>query len=184
MCNARVAAYGNIETKGNFRRSFQCSYCGTRTRCEIAFTDGALCADGALRRASGTRRAGFELCGNADRVENHFRELRRIENVVHAANMLNAVTEEISYGTIYKAEDLTTNPDSLAALIAEISGGQISANREWLNACLGLRKVNAHIQGGAWTLTDWQVDVVRAVVSPESWSVYEELGYVTPPFVG
>jgi hypothetical protein len=103
---------------------------------------------------------------------------------VHAANMLKALTEEISYGTIYKAEDLTTNPDSLAALIAEISGGQISANREWLNACLGLRKVNAHIQGGAWTLTDWQVDVVRAVVSPESWSVYEELGYVTPPFVG
>ena len=42
---------------------------------------------------------------------------------VHAANMLNAVTEEISRGTIYKAEDLTTDPNTLAALIAEISGG-------------------------------------------------------------
>ena len=103
---------------------------------------------------------------------------------VHAASMLNAVTEEISHGTIYKAEDLTTNPNILAALIAEISGGQISTNREWLNTCLGLRKVNAHVEGEAWALTDWQVDVVRAVVSPESWRVYEELGYVTPPFVG
>ena len=45
--------------------------------------------------------------------------------------------------TIYKAEDLTTNPDSLAALIAEISGGQIGTNREWLDKCLGLTKVHA-----------------------------------------
>ena len=84
---------------------------------------------------------------------------------VHAANMLNAVTEEISHGTIYKAEDLTTNPNILAALIAEISGGQIGTNREWLNTCLGLRKVNAHVKREAWALTDWQVDVVRAVVT-------------------
>jgi hypothetical protein len=103
---------------------------------------------------------------------------------VHAANMLNAVTEEISYGTIYKAEDLTTNPNILAALIAEISGGQIATNREWLETCLGLRKVNTHVKREAWALTDWQVDVVRAVVRPESWKIYEELGYVTPPFVG
>jgi hypothetical protein len=103
---------------------------------------------------------------------------------VHAANMLNAVIEETSYGTIYKAEDLTINPNALAALIAEISGGQIDPNREWLNTCLGLRKVNAHVKSEAWALTDWQVDVVRAVVRPESWKIYEELGYVTPPFVG
>jgi hypothetical protein len=32
---------------------------------------------------------------------------------VHAANMLNAVTEEISYGTIYKAEGLTTDANIL-----------------------------------------------------------------------
>jgi hypothetical protein len=102
---------------------------------------------------------------------------------VHAANMLNAVTEEISQGTIYKAEDLTTKPDTLTALIAEISGRQIGTNREWLDTCLGLRKVNAHVKPEAWALTAWQTDVVRAVVLPESWNIYEELGYVTPPFV-
>ena len=37
----------NIETKGSFRRSFQHGYCGSRARCEIAFTDGP------LRRALG-----------------------------------------------------------------------------------------------------------------------------------
>jgi hypothetical protein len=103
---------------------------------------------------------------------------------VHAVNMLNAVTEEISQGTIYKAEDLTTNPNTLAALIAEISGGQIGTNREWLDTCLELRKVNAHVKPEASALTDWQADVVRAVVRPESWKIYEELGYVTPPFEG
>jgi hypothetical protein len=103
---------------------------------------------------------------------------------VHAANMLNAVTEEISCGTIYKFEDLTTNPNSLAALIAEISGGRISADREWLSACLQVRKVNAHAKREAWALTDWQADVVRALVRPQSWRVYEELGYATPAFVG
>jgi hypothetical protein len=102
---------------------------------------------------------------------------------VHAADMLNVVTEEISHGTIYKAENLTTNPNILAALTAEITGGQIGMNQEWLKTCVGLKKVNAHARGEAAALNDWQVDVMRRVVRPESWRIYEELGYVTPPFV-
>lgn len=102
---------------------------------------------------------------------------------VHAADMLNVVTEEISHGTIYKAEDLTTNPNILAALTAEITGGQVGMNQEWLETCVGLKKVNAHAGGEVAALNDWQVDVVRRVVRPESWRIYQELGYGTPPFV-
>jgi hypothetical protein len=93
------------------------------------------------------------------------------------------VIEEISHGTIYKAEDLTTNPNILAALTAEITGGQVGMNQEWLETCVGLKKVNAHARGEAAALSDWQVDVVRSVVRPESWRIYQELGYGTPTFV-
>jgi hypothetical protein len=102
---------------------------------------------------------------------------------VHGADMLNVVTQEIAHGTIYKAEDLTTNPNILAALTAEITGGQIGMNQEWLETCVGLKMVNTHAKREAAALNDWQVDVVRRVVSPESWRIYEALGYVTPPFV-
>jgi hypothetical protein len=102
---------------------------------------------------------------------------------VHAANMLNAVTEEISYGTIYKAEDLTSDSNRLASLVAEIGRGQIEASREWLEQCLGLEKVNPHAKRETRALRDWEIDIVRAVVSPESWKIYQELGYVTPSFV-
>jgi hypothetical protein len=102
---------------------------------------------------------------------------------VHAADMLNVVIEEISQGTIYKAEDLTTKPSTLAALTAEITGGQIGMNQEWLKTCGGLKKVNAHARDEAAALNGWQVDVMRRVVRPESWRIYQELGYVTPPFV-
>jgi hypothetical protein len=43
--------------------------------------------------------------------------------------------------------------------------------------------VNTHVKREAWALTDWQIEVVRAVVIPETWRMYEELGYATPPFV-
>jgi FkbM family methyltransferase len=102
---------------------------------------------------------------------------------VHGADMLNVVTQEIAHGTIYKAEDLTTNPNILAAVTAEITGGQIGMNQEWLETCVGLKMVNTHAKREAAALNDWQVDVVRRVVSPESWRIYEALGYVTPPFV-
>jgi hypothetical protein len=102
---------------------------------------------------------------------------------VHAVDMLNVVMEENSSGTIFKAEDLTANPNTLAALTAEITGGQIGMNQEWLKTCIGLKKVNAHAEGEAAGLNEWQVDVMRKVVRPETWRIYQELGYVPPPFV-
>lgn len=103
---------------------------------------------------------------------------------VHGVYMLNAILEERPHGTVYKAEDLTTNPKILAALFNEITGGQVGTTREWLQTCLRMRAVNMHGTREPWALTDWEVDVVRAVVRPESWRIYEELGYIRPPFVG
>lgn len=101
---------------------------------------------------------------------------------VHAANMLNAVTEEISYGRIYKTEEITTNPDCLSALVGEIAGCKVDTH--WLETCIGAKKVNTHANDATLsTLTDWQTEVVGAVVRPEAWKIYSELGYATPDFV-
>jgi hypothetical protein len=103
---------------------------------------------------------------------------------VHAANMLNTITEEVAFGTIYRAEELTSNPDCLRSLVGEITGGKVDIREHWLEACIGSKKVNAHANRATQTaLTDWQTEVVRAVVRPEAWSIYEDLGYVTPEFV-
>jgi hypothetical protein len=102
---------------------------------------------------------------------------------VHAANMLNAITEEISLGTIYKAEDLTTNPNTLDTLIAEISGGRVETDPGWIETCFKLRQVNPHAKSEGLALNDWEIEVVRAVTRPESWRLYEELGYDRPSFV-
>jgi hypothetical protein len=102
---------------------------------------------------------------------------------VHAANMLNAIVEEIACGPIYKAEDLTVNPVTLGALIAQMSGGQIVTDRQWIERCLGLGKVNAHSKGEAVGFTDWEVGVLCAVVRPETWRTYQKLGYRPPHFV-
>jgi hypothetical protein len=102
---------------------------------------------------------------------------------VHAANMLNAIAEEIPCGPIYKAEDLTVNPDILAGLIVCLSAGRIVTDREWLERCLSRGKVNAHAKREAVGFTDWEVGVLRAVVRPESWRMYQNLGYLPPSFV-
>lgn len=102
---------------------------------------------------------------------------------VHAANMLNAIDEESVIGHIYKAEELTSDAGRLAALVREISGGAVEPSPEWLTSCLQSRRINARALDEAWTPTEWQRDVLRAVVREDAWRAYERLGYRVPAFI-
>jgi hypothetical protein len=97
---------------------------------------------------------------------------------VHAANMLNAILEEVQVGKVYRAEDLTRNADILRDFVDEITRGKVSPGAEWLRAAVEIPGVNQHAeQQPPMDLDDWQADVVRKVVSPRAWELYETLGY-------
>ncbi len=102
---------------------------------------------------------------------------------VHAVNMLNAVLEEREVGKIYRAEDLTSNRDVLGEFVEEITRGKVSPASEWLESAIQTKKVNVHSgRHPRRELDDWQIDVVRKVVDPRAWEVYESLGYARPDF--
>ena len=103
---------------------------------------------------------------------------------VHAANMLNAVLEEGEVGKIYRSEDLTSDRDVLGEFVEEITRGKVSPDSPWLNSALDTNKVNVH--AGRYPrreLDDWQIEVIRRVVDPRAWDIYESLGYARPEFV-
>jgi hypothetical protein len=102
---------------------------------------------------------------------------------VHAVNMLNAVLDEREVGKIYRSEDLTSDPDVLGEFVEEITHGKISPDSQWLKTALETKKVNVH--AGRYPrreLDDWQIDVIRRVVDPRAWEIYESLGYDRPEF--
>ena len=102
---------------------------------------------------------------------------------VHAANMLNAVLEEREVGTIYRAEDLTSDANVLGNFVEEITRGRVSPSAQWLESALQTRKVNVHARRDPGReFDDWQINVIRKVVDPRAWEVYESLGYARPEF--
>ena len=103
---------------------------------------------------------------------------------VHAANMLNAVLEEREVGKIYRSEDLTSDPDVLGEFVEEITRGKVSPDSQWLNSAIETKKVNVHAGlHPRRELDDWQIEVIRRVVDPRAWDIYESLGYARPDFV-
>jgi len=103
---------------------------------------------------------------------------------VHAANMLNAILEELEVGKIYRCEDLTSDTGVLGEFVREITRDKISPDSGWLKAALETKKVNVHAgRHPRRELTDWQIDVIRKVVDPRAWDIYESLGYVRPDFL-
>lgn len=103
---------------------------------------------------------------------------------VHAANMLNAILEEWDVGQIYRSEDLTQDPEVLGDFVERITGGKVSPGTEWLQSAIEAEPINVHAGKYPHELLDeWQSDVIRKVVDPRSWEVYEELGYPRPEFV-
>ncbi len=103
---------------------------------------------------------------------------------VHAANMLNAIVEEIGVGKIYRAEDLTSSPETLEDFVDEITRGRVIPAADWLRAAVGTSRVNAHARRECrMEFEDWQIDVIRKVVAPRAWELYQDFGYATPEFI-
>lgn len=97
---------------------------------------------------------------------------------VHAANMLNAILEERDVGRVYRSEDLTQRAETLGEFVEEITRGAVSPSADWLRSAIETPRVNRHADSQqARQFTDWQVDVIRRVVDPRSWEIYEALGY-------
>ena len=102
---------------------------------------------------------------------------------VHAANMLNAVLDERDVGKIYRSEDLTSDSQVLGEFIEEITRGKVSPSSQWLESEIRTKRVNVHsAQRSRREFGDWQIDVIRKVVDPRAWEVYESLGYARPEF--
>jgi len=98
--------------------------------------------------------------------------------------MLNAILEERDVGKIYRSEDLTRNPDVLGDFVEQITCGVVSPSREWLRSAIETEPINVRGQKyGPGRLNDWQSDVIRKVVDPHSWELYEEIGYRRPEFL-
>jgi hypothetical protein len=102
---------------------------------------------------------------------------------VHAANMLNAILEEWAVGKIYRSEDLTRKPQVLGDFVERITGGKVSPEPGWLESAIEAGPINVHAgKSPQECLEEWQIDVIRKVVAPRSWELYEELGYRRPEF--
>ena len=103
--------------------------------------------------------------------------------VVHAANMLNAIVDERAVGRVYRAEDITTSPAALGDLVCDLTRGKVVPDKTWLEAAILRKPTHVHSSWGEAPereLQDWEIEVVRHVVSREAWRAYEELGYETP----
>jgi len=101
---------------------------------------------------------------------------------VHGVNMLNAIVEENNVGKIYRSEDLTTNKSILFEFIEEITGGKIKTDSELLSNMLKIDKVNKHVKEEI-QFDDWQIDVIKSVVSDKAWELYSKCGYDKPSFL-
>lgn len=101
---------------------------------------------------------------------------------VHVANLLNSVVEEDGIGPFYKAEEVTSDPNVFGGLVAYVSGGRIKPELAWAESALRIPRINIH-RNKIGDLSEWQEDVLRKVVSPRAWELYEAIGYERPSFV-
>ena len=103
--------------------------------------------------------------------------------VMHGASLLNCIVQERSVGRIYRSEDLTSDAETLATLVTELSQGAITPSEEWTRAALATSRANVRVGSDEYVLTDWHKHVIRTIVEPRAWALYEELGYERPDFV-
>jgi len=83
---------------------------------------------------------------------------------------------------VFRQEDLTTQPESLKALVEEVTAGKLSPTSEWCREALQIRAVNPHVNRQV-EFAGWRLDVLRQVVTPAAWKAYTDLGYPTPVFL-
>lgn len=101
---------------------------------------------------------------------------------VHGVNMLNAITEEVNVGKIFRSEDLTTDPSILGEFIEEISCRKVTTENELLSKMIKIDRVNVHTSKEI-EFEDWQIDIIKKVVDQTSWELYSKLGYSKPNFL-
>jgi hypothetical protein len=101
---------------------------------------------------------------------------------IQAANMLNRIGIEQDAGPIYRMEDVTTQAEALASLVAVLTGNKAKPNPAWVTAALATGARRA-APGPKPDLTEAQLEIVARTVLPESWRHYEALGYPRPSFV-
>ena len=97
---------------------------------------------------------------------------------VHGVNMLNAITEEVDVGKIFRSEDLTTNADMLGKFIEEISCNKVETNDQLLHDMIRIDKVNRHKENEI-EFEDWQIEVIKKTVDEKAWKLYSKLDYET-----
>jgi hypothetical protein len=104
---------------------------------------------------------------------------------VHGVNLLNMITAEFGAAPVYRSEDLTSDPLKLRDFVEFITGGNVKFTDEWVETVLGRPAVNAHQPREQKTrdFEDWQIGVIRSIVSPEAWRIYSKFGYEVPSFV-
>jgi hypothetical protein len=103
------------------------------------------------------------------------------ELFVHGVNMLNAIVEEQDVGAIYRCEDLTSNAETLGRCIEEVTRGAIQPTRAWLQCAVQYGKINPHrTEMQPPPFTEWQLEIMHKIVTPQAWEYYGRLGYTLP----
>lgn len=103
---------------------------------------------------------------------------------VHGANMLNAIVEEVAVGPVFRMEHITTDRQSLAALVEHLTAGAVETPQHWLESAIGSNRTNPHAPSISDSLADWQKEVLRKVVGADAIEHYRRLGYkVDSPIV-
>jgi hypothetical protein len=137
------------------------------------------------------RYAQFELWGDLRYLQGMFPEIVNslpkgsYEELLflHGVNMLNAIVEEVAVGPVFRMEDITTNPQKLAAMVEHLTAGIVVAPECWLNSAVSSGGTNRHAKG-ALAFSDWQVDVIRGAVRSDAIELYGRLGYdVSDPII-
>jgi hypothetical protein len=100
----------------------------------------------------------------------------------HGVNLLNTIAEEASIARVFRSEDLTARADTLLELVDWCSNGHLGPDAEWAAAAVRTPPVNRHLRTQP-ALQDWQVEVLRRLVSENTWGHYESLGYSRPGFL-
>ncbi len=96
---------------------------------------------------------------------------------LHSCNMLNAIIEEKSVGSIYRLEDLSGNVETLERFVNEISQGSVEAGPSWLESALSLPRICAHNAGSRRMLSAEEQELMQKVLKPEARAAYQDLGY-------
>jgi len=108
---------------------------------------------------------------------------------VKSVNALNNIEEEVNYncGKMFRMEDLISDTKYLKSLIEEISSGRLNRDDDYaddlLNKMIKTPPTNLRASKEKIEFEDWQIDVIKKVVSDKSWELYSELGYTKPNFL-